>query len=88
MVGDCRVLGDVQGTSTINGSGDYGFMISAVDAELTPSTDVDLFRIKIWDIDDGEADVYDNQLGADDDADLTTAISGEAIVVHSAKKVK
>jgi hypothetical protein len=34
---------------TINGAGSYGFMLTATDADLTASTDVDLFRIKIWD---------------------------------------
>ena len=40
-----------KGTGTINGLGNYGFMLSAVDAAETPSTDTDLFRIKIWDKD-------------------------------------
>ena len=56
-------------------------MLSAIDAKLTPSTDVDLFRIKIWD-EDTEEVVYDNLLGADDDADPTTAIGGGNIVIH------
>ena len=70
-----------KGTGTINGEGNYGFMLSAIDAKLTPSTDVDLFRIKIWDKDTEEI-VYDNLLGADDDADPTTAIGGGNIVIH------
>jgi hypothetical protein len=39
------------------------------------------FRIKIWDraID---AMVYDNQMGASDDADPATVIGGGSIVVH------
>jgi len=56
--------------------------ISAIDKELTPSTDVDMFRIKIWDKDDGDAVVYDNQIGDADDADLTTAIRGGSIKIH------
>jgi hypothetical protein len=40
-----------KGSGTINGAGNYGFMLSAVDAAETPSTDTDLFRIKIWDKD-------------------------------------
>ena len=71
-----------RGTGTINGEGNYGFMISAVDEKLTPSTDVDLFRIKIWDKDNGDLIVYDNMLGMDDDTDPTTAIGGGNIVVH------
>jgi hypothetical protein len=64
-------------------AGNYGFMISAIDEDLTHSTDVDLFRIKIWDKDNGDAIVYDNQIGAEDDADPTTAIGGGNIKIHS-----
>ena len=60
-------------------------MVSAIDEKLTPSTDVDLFRIKIWDKDNGDAVVYDNQRGADEDADPTTAIQGGNIVIHKGK---
>jgi PKD repeat protein len=71
-----------KGRGTINGTGNYGFMISAVDEKLTPSTDVDQFRIVIWDKDNGDAIVYDNQMDAPDDADPTTAIGGGNIVIH------
>ena len=74
-----------KGTGTINGAGNYGFMLSAIDEKLTPSTDVDLFRIKIWDKDNGDAIVYDNQLGDADDADPTTVIGGGSIIIHKAK---
>lgn len=75
-----------KGVGTINGEGNYGFMLSAIDEKLTPSTDVDLFRIKIWDKNNGDAIVYDNKMGAEDDADPTTAIVGGSIVIHKAKK--
>jgi len=73
-----------KGAGTINGGGNYGFMLTAIDEELTPSTDVDLFRIKIWNKVDDEV-VYDNQMGAEDDADLnpsTTEIGGGNIKIH------
>lgn len=73
-----------KGTGTINGAGNYGFMLSAIDAELTSSADVDTFRIKIWDKASGEI-VYDNQIGASEDAEPTTAIGGGSIVVHKVK---
>jgi hypothetical protein len=73
-----------KGTGTINGEGDYGFMLSAIDEDLTPSTDVDLFRIKIWDKNNDEV-VYDNQMGEGDDADPTTAIAGGSIQIHKSK---
>jgi len=70
------------GTGTINGEGDYGFMLTAIDEELTPSTDVDLCRIKIWDKDNDDTIVYDNQMGAEDDEDPTTEIQGGNIIIH------
>jgi hypothetical protein len=36
-----------KGDGAINGEGNYGFMITAVDEALTPSTDVDLFRMNL-----------------------------------------
>ncbi|MFC1865001.1 PKD domain-containing protein, partial [Chloroflexota bacterium] len=75
-----------KGTGTINGVGNYGFMISAIDEKLTPSTDVDLFRIKIWDKDNGNIVVYDNQLDAEEDADPTTQLRSGNIVIHSSWK--
>ena len=70
-----------KGTGTINGNGDYGFMLSAIDEKLTPSTDVDLFRIKIWNKSTSTI-IYDNQVGDEDDAEPATAISGGQIVIH------
>jgi len=67
-----------KGTGSINGTGEYGFMLSAIDG--TP----DKFRIKIWDKETGDV-VYDNQLGAADDADLVTVIEGGSIVIHKEK---
>lgn len=65
-----------KGTGTINGTGSYGFMLTAIDGTT------DMFRIKIWDLISEEI-VYDNQMGASDTSDPTTAISGGSIVVHS-----
>jgi PKD repeat protein len=70
-----------KGRGTINGQGDYGFILTAMDAALTPSTDVDLFRIKIWDVITGQV-VYDNQMGEGDEAAPATAIGGGSIVIH------
>jgi len=73
-----------KGTGTINGTGDYGFMLSAIDEELMQSTDVDMFRIKIWDKSIDTA-IYDNQISDDDNADPTTEIGGGQIVIHKGK---
>ncbi|MFC1976273.1 PKD domain-containing protein, partial [Chloroflexota bacterium] len=71
-----------KGSGTINGVGNYGFMLTATDEALTPSTDIDRFRIKIWDKDNGDAVVYDNQMGDADDAEPATAIGGGSIIIH------
>jgi hypothetical protein len=70
-----------KGVGTINGEGEYGFIISAIDEKLSPSTDMDLFRIKIW-VAATDMVVYDNQMDAGDDADPTTQIGGGNIVIH------
>ena len=71
-----------QGEGRINGTGNYGFMLTATDAALTPSTDADLFRIKIWDKDNGDVIVYDNQMDAGDDSYEGTALGGGNIKIH------
>jgi len=72
-----------KGSGTINGSGDYGFMLTATDGDnLNPKTP-DKFRIKIWNK-VTSATVYDNQVSTDtsDTADPTTVIAGGSIVIH------
>ena len=73
-----------KGTGTINGAGNYGFMLSATDGQVNGGGGVDKFRIKIWDEDNGDVVVYDNQMGAADDEDPTTAITRGSIKVHKA----
>ncbi|HCA86277.1 MAG TPA: hypothetical protein DEQ61_12725 [Streptomyces sp.] len=69
-----------KGTGTVNGDSGYKFLISAVDADKSGGSDT--FRLKIWDA-DTDAVVFDNQLGASDDAAATTAITKGSIVIHS-----
>jgi len=74
-----------KGVGTINGAGNFGFMLSAIDEKLTSSTDTDLFRIKIVDK-ATDTLVYDNKVGeTDNNADPATAISGGSIIIHKAK---
>jgi PKD repeat protein len=71
-----------KGTGTINGEGEYRFMLTAIDGELTPNTDADMFRIRIWVEDEAtgeETVVYDNH---SDGEDGTQAIGGGSIVIH------
>jgi hypothetical protein len=60
-----------KGSGRINGAGNYGFLLTATDGQVTGGGGIDQFRIKIWDRDRQDAVVYDNALGAPDD--LTTA---------------
>ena len=67
-----------KGTGTINGAGEYGFMLTATDS------DPDLFRIKIQDkIDD--IVIYDNKMNSDDTEYDGTEIGGGQIIVHKGK---
>jgi len=70
-----------KGIGTINGVGNYGFMLTATDGGTKVP---DTFRIKIWEINNGEAIVYDNKSGVSDTDTTTplTAIAGGNIVVH------
>jgi len=72
-----------KGVGTINGVGSYGFILSAIDADLTPdNNDNDMFRIKIWDKNNDNEVIYDNQLDDDENADPTTEIAAGQIVIH------
>ena len=64
-----------KGSGTVNGNGDYGFLLTAVDGSP------DLFRLKVWDK-TTDTIVYDNKLGAADDSNQATAIGGGSIVIH------
>ncbi len=73
-----------KGVGTINGAGSYGFMLSAIDGDLNKVKGPDTFRIKIWDRNNRDAVVYDNQVGAGDSADPMTTLGGGSVVVHKA----
>jgi hypothetical protein len=70
-----------KGTGSINGSGNYGFILTAIDGQISGGGGTDKFRIKIWDRASG-AVIYDNQAGAADDANATMALGGGSIVIH------
>lgn len=73
-----------KGTGPINGEGEYGFMLTAIDSDILGGDKLDKFRMKIWDKATDQI-VYDNQLYALDDADPTTVLRGGSIVVHKSK---
>jgi hypothetical protein len=68
-----------KGTGTINGSGSYSFMLTAIDGQRPGGGGVDRFRLKVW----GPGGViYDNQVGDADNAAPSTALGGGSIVIH------
>jgi hypothetical protein len=71
-----------KGSGTINGSGDYGFMLTAIDGALSGGGGVDKFRIKIWDKATG-AVIYDSQMGAADTDGPATVLGGGNILIHA-----
>jgi hypothetical protein len=80
--------GTYRGTGTVNGGGNYGFMVSAVDGQISGSGGTDLFRVKIWDRSNGNSVVYDNNMGKDENGVPTTILGGGSIVIHYAKANK
>jgi probable HAF family extracellular repeat protein len=89
VIGGAR--GQFKGTGTLNNSGDYKFLLTAVDgALLAGGTAPDRFRIKIWTHDAGlEQDivVYDNQMSSSTEGTTSegTVIGGGSIVIHVSK---
>jgi len=69
-----------KGVGTINGAGNYGFKLTAIDGQKNGGGGVDKFRIKIWGEDNNI--VFDNNLGLPDDNDPVTALSGGQITIH------
>jgi hypothetical protein len=76
-------LAQYKGVGKINGSGSYGFFLAVTDGNVTGGDNKDRFRIKIWDKNNGDALVYDNQPGADEDTNPVTVTDGGLIVVYS-----
>ena len=68
------------GQGTINGSGHYGFMLTVTDGKLNGGAD--MLRMRIWDMDDGDAVVYDSQMDAPAGAVPTAPLGGGSIVIH------
>ena len=68
-----------KGTGSINGTGNYGFMLTVIDGQVKGGGGLDKFRIKIM---LGSNVIYDNQMGAPDSANPTTTVAGFNIVVR------
>jgi hypothetical protein len=70
-----------KGSGTINGSGDFAFMLTAIDGETPGGGGSDRFRIKIWNKQNGGV-IYDNQIGKPDDGSDATELGGGSIILH------
>jgi len=70
-----------KGSGTIDGAGDFAFLVSAVDGDVS-GDGLDRFRIKIWDSSTGSV-VYDSEMGRGDGAPATTVLGGGSIVIHN-----
>ena len=76
--------GQYKGSGTINGTGQYGFLLTATDGQIAGGGGTDKFRIKIWDKNAGDVVVYDNAAGSDGiSGSPTQAIAGGCIVIHN-----
>ncbi len=71
-----------KGAGTINNTGDYRFILTAIDGQQSGGGGQDKFRIRIWN-NNGGGLVYDNQMNAPDSADPTTVLGGGQIVIHT-----
>lgn len=70
-----------KGAGTINGTGSYRFLLTAIDGNLSGGGGADRFRIKIWDGVSGGV-IYDNKMGSNEDSSDATALGGGSIVIH------
>lgn len=72
-----------KGWGTINAEGNYRFMLTGIDGDLSGGDGNDRLRMKLWDEASGVV-IYDNQANSDDNAELVdaTAIQKGQIVIH------
>jgi Bacterial surface protein, Ig-like domain/HYR domain/FlgD Ig-like domain/PKD domain len=77
--------GQFKGSGTVNGVSGYGFLLSAVDGQVSGGGGTDKFRMKIIDKVSSTV-VYDNQMGAADSTTASTALAGGSIVIHGSNK--
>jgi hypothetical protein len=72
-----------KGNGTINGAGNFGFLLTAIDGQINGGGGTDKFRIKIWDT---SSIVYDNQMGKSDTGNDATELGGGSIVIQTSNK--
>jgi len=65
-----------QGTGTVEGSlHHFGFAVTVKDGQVSGGDGIDTIRLRVWDMDHGDAVVYDSQAGDPVDADATTPVT-------------
>jgi hypothetical protein len=84
-------LAQYKGTGTINGSGNYNFMLTGLDGGLANPITADGFRMKITDPTTGRV-IYDNKLSSDDSMQVNNTealgdngVGGGSIIIHTGK---
>lgn len=68
-------LAQYKGDGTVNGEGNFGFLLTAKDSSISGGPAEDTFRIKIWDKNNGDATIYDNG--------TNQPLGGGSIVIHT-----
>jgi hypothetical protein len=76
QVDSSTMKAQAQGSGTVNGAGNYGFMVT-----VTDGGGVDKFRIRIWDKTTGTT-IFDTQWPQPDSAPPSTVSAGGNIVIH------
>src|SRR5680860_84496 len=69
-----------KGTGTINDQGNYNYIVSFIDGDITGDKTLDLFRIIIWD--ENDQVLYDNQNGDIDAARAVEQIGNGSLTIH------
>ena len=64
----------------MDASGNYYFILTAIDGDQPGGDGQDKFRMQIWT--DADDLIYDNQFNAPDSDDPTSVLGGGGIVIH------
>ena len=68
-----------KGLGSVNNLPGYRYILTVIDGQAPGGGGVDKFRLKVWNENTGET-VFDNQMGAGDDADPTNVVGdGDSI---------
>ena len=74
----------IKGSGKINGKGDYGILLTAIDGKISDEDRMDRVRLKIWNKADGVI-IYDNVPTASDIESTGTKLGGGNITIHRSR---